>query len=81
MYYAYALFSKSHNKIYVGFSSDLNGRLSAHNHPKNKGWTSRYQPWELIYHEEFCTKEGAMAREKQLKSAKGRLFIRSLIKP
>ena len=80
MFYAYALYSKTHNKIYVGYTSDLNSRLSAHNHPRNKGWTTRYQPWVLIYYEEFSTKEEAMAREKQLKSAKGRLFIRSLIR-
>ena len=81
MFYTYALFSKAHNKIYVGYSSDLNSRLSAHNHPQNKGWTAKFQPWELIYHEEFSTKEEALAREKQLKTAKGRLFIRSIIKP
>jgi putative endonuclease len=80
MFYTYALFSKTHNKIYVGYSSDLNSRLSAHNHPQNKGWTAKFQPWELIYYEEFSTKEEALAREKQLKTARGRLFIRSIIK-
>ena len=80
MYYVYAICSLSFDKIYVGYTSDLNGRLVAHNHPKNKGWTKKFQPWILIYSEKFATKSQAMNRENELKSFKGREFLKGLIK-
>jgi putative endonuclease len=54
----------------------MESRLFAHNHNSNKGWTKYFQPWEVIYNEQFELKADAMKREKQLKSAKGREFIR-----
>lgn len=80
MYKVYALYSAGFNKIYVGFTSDLEKRLLSHNYLGKKGWTIKYRPWQLIYTEEFADKAHAMKREKELKSAKGREFIRSLIK-
>ncbi|MBV5282725.1 MAG: GIY-YIG nuclease family protein [Paludibacter sp.] len=79
MFTVYVLHSPIHNKIYIGFSSDIEKRLFAHNHPSNKGWTKSFQPWTLIHSEEFETKADAMLREKQLKSSKGRLFIKDII--
>ena len=79
MFYVYALYSKGHDKIYVGYSSDVQERLSSHNHPLNRKWTGRYKPWIIIYTEELTTKKDAIIREKQLKSYKGRMFVRSLI--
>jgi putative endonuclease len=79
MFYVYVLYSKEYDKIYIGFTSNLEARLAHHNHPKNEGWTARYQPWELIRHEPFLTKNEALTREKQLKSARGRQFIKSII--
>ncbi len=75
MYSVYVLYSFTSKKIYIGFTSDLEKRLIAHNHISNKGWTKKFQPWNLIYHEDFDLKSQAMIREKQLKSAKGREFI------
>jgi putative endonuclease len=79
MFTVYVLYSVTHSKIYIGFSSDIEKRLFAHNHPSNKGWTKSFQPWTLIYSEVFETKSGAMQREKQLKSSKGRSFIKDVI--
>jgi putative endonuclease len=39
----------------------------------------RFRPWQLIYTEEFLEKSGAMKKEKELKSAKGREFIWAMI--
>ena len=75
MFTVYALFSPSHQKIYIGYTSDLEQRLLSHNSLGKKGWTIKYRPWKLAYTEEFETKKEAMRREKQLKSAKGREFI------
>jgi putative endonuclease len=75
MYTLYAIYSESYNKIYIGYTADLEDRLIAHNHPKNKGWTRLFMPWVLVHSEKLETKAEAMMREKQLKSCKGRQFI------
>ena len=75
MYYTYVLYSQRFNKIYVGFSGDLQNRLLAHNDPQNTGWTAQYQPWKIFYSEEYTTKSEALIREKQLKTSRGRAFI------
>jgi len=81
MFYVYVLYSIEYNKIYIGYTSDLQARLTSHNHPQNHGWTARYKPWALVYQEEFKSKKDAMVREQQLKSAQGRQFIKSLLPP
>ena len=80
MYFVYALYSDRYDKIYIGFTSNIVSRLNTHNSLENKGWTSKFKPWELLYSEELPSKQQALIREKQLKTAKGRSFIRSLIK-
>jgi len=75
MYFTYVLFSSTFNRIYIGQTGDLHHRLETHNSIKNTGWTKNFQPWELIYFEEFSTRKEAMKRENELKTAKGRQFI------
>ncbi len=77
----YVLYSKLHNKLYIGYTSNLFNRLNHHNHKGVKGWTIRYRPWILIHIEEFIAKKEAMNREKALKSGKGREYIRQKILP
>jgi putative endonuclease len=77
-YTVYVIYSKKFDKIYIGYTSNLEKRIISHNHKLNKGWTKRYQPWELIYKEAYPDKKTALRREKELKSYKGRLFIREL---
>ena len=79
MFSVYVLYSKSFQKIYVGFTSDLSIRLKYHNELSSKGWTKRYRPWVVAYVEEFQSKKDAMAREKELKSYRGREFIWKLV--
>jgi putative endonuclease len=81
MYFTYVIFSGKFNKIYIGSSSDPQSRLLSHNDPRNKGWTKRYQPWELVYTEQFDNKTDGLRREKQLKSGNGRKFIWTEIIP
>jgi putative endonuclease len=80
MFTVYALYSPSHQKIYIGYTSDLEQRLLSHNSLGKKGWTIKYRPWKLAYTEEHQTKKDAMRREKQLKSAKGREYIWEVVK-
>ena len=74
MFNTYILYSVNYDKIYIGFTSDIEQRLLSHNEFSKKGWTIKFRPWVLVYSEEFEEKSAAMKREQQLKSAKGRLF-------
>ncbi len=72
------------NKIYIGQTSDLENRLKRHNgllRNKAKSFTSKNKgEWKLVYKEDFSTRKEAMGREKQLKSCRGREFIKNKIK-
>ena len=80
MFTVYVLYSRFSNKIYVGFTSNLEQRFLSHNELGKKGWTIKFRPWELVHTEEFEEKADAMRREKALKSGQGREFIWSLVK-
>jgi len=79
MYIVYALHSPKYDKIYIGYTSNLEQRLLSHNKLGTKGWMIKYRPWEIVHTEEVDSKRKAMKREKQLKSGGGRRFIWSLI--
>lgn len=79
MFTVYVLYSEKYNKIYIGYTSNIEQRLLSHNELETKGFTLRYKPWKLIYSEVFSEKSEAMKREKQLKTARGRAFIWSLV--
>ena len=76
MYTVYILFSESYDKIYIGYTSNLKQRFLSHNELSKKGWTIKFRPWKIIHTEEFESKTEALFREKQLKGAKGRKWIR-----
>ena len=57
-------------------TSNMEERFKSHNELGKKGWTLNFRPWELIYTEDFEIKIEALQREKQLKGAKGREWIR-----
>lgn len=77
-YFAYVLYSSKFNEIYIGHTENVDERLIQHNEGKSKS-TKRYIPWVLVHKEEFDTRSEAMKREKQLKSQKGREFIRKVV--
>ena len=79
MFTVYVLYSKSFEKIYIGYTSDLSQRLLSHNELSKKGWTIKFRPWIVVHTEIFETKAEAMLREKQLKTAKGREWVWSII--
>ncbi len=53
--------------LYTGWTNDLERRLAAHNAGKGSKYTSSRRPVELVYREEWGTKEQAMSRERQIK--------------
>ncbi len=79
MYTVYVLYSRKFAKIYIGMTNNLEQRFLSHNELSNKGWTKNFRPWEIVYKEEYSAKSDALIREKELKSYKGREFIRKQI--
>jgi putative endonuclease len=79
MHTVYILYSKKFDKIYIGCTSNLEARFKSHNELGTKGWTIKFRPWEIVYTEEFDSKREALDREKQLKGAKRREWIRKEI--
>ncbi len=78
MFYVYILYSLVADRYYIGQTSNLEERLQRHNNGGNK-YTKFGIPWKLMYKEGFDTREEAMKREKKLKSAKNREYLRRLI--
>jgi putative endonuclease len=74
----YILFSKTKNKYYIGFTSNIEERIIRHNQ-KSKGFTGNVNDWKLVYFENYQTKEEAHKRELQIKSWKSRIKIQELI--
>lgn len=78
MYTLYVLKSEAARKSYVGITQDLAKRLKQHNEGKSF-YTKRYRPWMIIYKEKTDSLKEARKREKYLKSAAGRKFLKKFI--
>ena len=66
MNYTYILKCKD-GSLYTGWTNDLEQRVAAHNTGKGAKYTKARRPGELVYFEEFETKEQAMKREYAIK--------------
>jgi len=77
--YVYVLRSTKDGQLYVGLTRNLRARLLAHNNGQVAS-TKRRVPLELIYWE-GCLNEGdAAQREKYLKSAWGKRYIKGRLR-
>ncbi|MEY4875316.1 MAG: hypothetical protein RL708_465 [Bacteroidota bacterium] len=68
----YILYSKKFNKTYVGFTSNLIGRIKSHNE-LGHDWTKSFRPWKVAYIEAFENKTDAIKKEKYFKTGRGRI--------
>ena len=75
----YVLYSKSFRKTYTGMTCDLITRFHFHNSKSTKGYTLKYRPWTVLHVEFYESKAGALKREKELKSGKGREWLKANI--
>lgn len=57
----------SDGSFYIGWTNNLEQRIQAHNAGKGAKYTKGRRPVELVYYEEYDTKQEAMRREYQLK--------------
>lgn len=76
MHVVYVLKSLSADKSYVGMTNDLSRRLGEHNNGHNF-YTKRHVPWVVVHQEQCDTLGSARQREKYLKSAAGRHFLKA----
>ncbi len=53
--------------LYTGWTTDLKRRINVHNSGKGAKYTRARLPVELVYYEEFSTKQEAMSREVHIK--------------
>ena len=66
--------------LYTGWTNDLKKRIKDHNEGRGAKYTRSRRPVELVYFEEFYTKEEAMSREwtiKQMPRRKKEEMIRN----
>jgi putative endonuclease len=74
--YVYVLQSTKDKKFYTGYTSDLQTRIQSHNDGRVKSTKNRI-PLELIYWEGCLNQQDATRREKYLKTAWGKRYIRN----
>jgi putative endonuclease len=81
-YVCYILFSRTINRFYIGYTSDIRGRLKNHIDGVfgGKSFTSRAIDWEVYMIIPCGTIEKTMALEKFIKKKKSRQFIQNLKK-
>jgi len=78
-HYVYVLQSLVDKDFYVGYTTDLQKRLTQHNSKKNFSTKSRI-PFSYIYVESCRNKEDATRREDYLKTTQGGRFLKIRLK-
>jgi len=79
MFYVYILQSLKDDKLYTGFTNNIEKRILKHNLGKVFSTKSR-RPLKLIYLEICLNREDAKKREKYLKTGAGKIFIKNRLK-
>ena len=78
MYYLYILYSTKLNRYYVCHTEYIERRVFEHNAGISI-YTSKAKDWQLLYKEEYATREEAHKREQEIKRKKSRVYIEKLI--
>lgn len=77
-HYVYVLQSIKDKNFYTGYTSDLYARILLHNEGKVESTKNRI-PFELIYWEGCKNQQDATRREKYLKTAWGKRYLKSRV--
>jgi putative endonuclease len=78
MFFAYVIKSINHNFYYKGHCENLEKRLTEHNSGMTKS-IRPYIPFQIIYFQEFKTREEAINKEKYFKTSAGRRFLKLML--
>jgi len=73
--YIYILMSQKDREFYVGYTKDIQKRLKERNAGKVRS-TKERRPLKLIYWEGCINQKDAMKREKYLKTAWGKRYVK-----
>jgi putative endonuclease len=79
MYYTYVLKSEKDNKFYTGYSDNLKSRFESHCKGLVESTKDR-RPLELVYYEACLNQQDATHREKYLKTAHGKKYLKNRLK-
>ena len=80
MYYVYILENQNEKSLYIGYTTNLERRVSEHQNGKGGRTTRLKKNWELIYYEGYLNKQDAEGREKFLKGGSGRKYLYKQLK-
>ena len=75
----YILQSKKDKLFYTGYTNDLKERIELHNNGKIASTENRL-PVTLVYYEACLNQQDATHREKYLKTAWGKRYVKSRLK-
>ncbi|GJQ42239.1 MAG: GIY-YIG nuclease family protein [Ignavibacteriota bacterium] len=78
-FYIYVLQSEKDKKFYTGYTHNINKRFEQHNSGMVDSTKNR-RPFKLIYWEGSLNKWDAINREKYLKSAWGKRYLKNRLK-
>lgn len=78
-YYIYVLQSKQDQNFYTGVTENLRERLKDHNYGRVSSTKNR-RPLKLVYFEGCLSKKDVTKRERYLKTAWGKRFIKNRIR-
>lgn len=78
-FYVYVLKSLKDGMFYTGYTNNLNQRVTEHNSGKVLS-TKQRVPFDLIYWEGCLNQQDATHREKYLKTAWGKRYIKSRLR-
>ncbi len=79
MHYAYVLKSLKDNDLYVGRTENLKERFAEHNKGRVENTKNR-KPLKLIYYEASSNTKDAAHRERYLKTAWGKRYLKHRLK-
>jgi putative endonuclease len=77
MYRVYVLYNPDIRRFYIGYTSNLKRRLKEH---KKSCLSHRNKQFILIFYESFINKRDAIKREHYLKSSKGKISLKNILK-
>ena len=78
-YWVYILYSKSLDRFYIGYTSDLVSRLAQHiNHVFKGSFTDKANDWEVFFSVECKNERQAIAVEKHIKKNKSRKYLKNM---
>jgi putative endonuclease len=78
-HYVYVLRSQKDGKFYVGYTKNVQKRLEEHNSGQVQS-TKERRPMKLIYWEGCIDQQDATRREKYLKTAWGKRYIKGRVR-